>query len=316
VPNAAVGLSQGAVDQKMGVGAASWDHSQRLDVFYVGANGNLAHSWSWNHGLTWDADDWGRPAGYNIYGQVGVASWGDQRLDVFILGKTVPLETPNGTGNTLWHRYWDHGFASAWQSLGAAPYRNSSVDMGVSATSWGPGRIDVFAAGAIVDLQHWYSTNGTTFYADVWPTGAGVYGAPDVASWGDQRLDVFYRTLWQGPDDPAPTRHFWWDHGAYGIDDWGTPCAGYENPWDSMLLGAFPQNPSAVGSPPGPYHVGIVRDCNPASGGGMSDFYIRFLSYYSWSAAPPHSPRAPAPPQWSYAHSMGDGAAVMTYPPE
>ncbi len=212
----------------MGVGMSSWDKNFRRDAFYISDTGSVAHVFSNDRGSNWGADDWGAPSGYNLYGQMGVASWGSGRVDVFVLGKTGSLSSTDATGNSLFHRSWDNGSFSAWQNVGPAPYvfnapSSSTQDVGVSAVSWGPNRIDVFARGYGSTLAHWYSTNGTSFGSDTWPTGYAPFNAPDVASWGDQRLDVYYeRYTVAAPVVTDQLKHLWWDHGGSAEDDWGT----------------------------------------------------------------------------------------------
>lgn len=255
VPNAQPGLSGGYG----GIGQAArldgW-----LDVFYIGSGGTVAHSFL---DSSWYADDWGKPAGYNLFGHVGVASWGSDRLDVFVLGTTSPLSASSYSyaNVTLFHRYWTPSGASGWVSWGAASGPMGYINSGVSAVSWGGSRIDVFGknpGGA--GLKHWYSTDGVTFGSDTWPTAYTEYGAPSAVSWGDQRLDVFYRG---SSNSVYELRHVVWDHGAFFEDSWGKPCPS----WTGFLLGATAANMIGVS----PY-VGVQVDICSNTDPGISPF--------------------------------------------
>lgn len=206
-----------------GVGAVSWAHP-RLDVFYVSASNTLAHSYSNNNGVTWAHDDWGRPTTYlppnpRMFGSVAVTSSAPGRVDVFVLGAKGNLSAglPNAA---LYHRYWDNGYMSSWSSLGSAWVSSSFyVGQGVRGVSWGPGRSDVFAAGAGT-LQHWYSTNGTTFSKDAWPVVSGPYLIPGVGSRAPNVLDVVYTAS----SDFVTTRDTWWSSGSTGDYNRGNAC--------------------------------------------------------------------------------------------
>ncbi|HYW25580.1 MAG TPA: glycosyl hydrolase family 18 protein [Terriglobales bacterium] len=121
-----------------------------------------------------------------------VASWGTNRLDVFVVG----------LDSALWHDAWDGTSWSGWQSLGGL------VTSAPAAVSWGPNRIDVFVRGG-TDSSLWHlAWNGSGW---AWE-GLGGYltSAPAVSSWAANRLDVFVRAsdnaLW----------HKAWDGSAWG----------------------------------------------------------------------------------------------------
>jgi hypothetical protein len=61
-----------------------------------------------------------------------------------------------------------------------------------AAVSWGPNRIDVFAAGSDRALWHiWWDGRWSAWES----LGGNLHGGPDVASWGPLRLDVYARSV-------------------------------------------------------------------------------------------------------------------------
>ncbi len=97
----------------------------------------------------------------------GVASWGSGRLDVFI----------RGSDNALWHRFYDAGAWSAWESLGG------KISGTPAAVTWGVNRLDVFARGADNHLWHVCAAR-TTASGTAGTTVAGSSGSRlVVCSW-------------------------------------------------------------------------------------------------------------------------------------
>jgi len=103
-------------------------------------------------------------------------------------------------------RQW-HG----WEDLGGPITSSPAV------ASWGPARLDVFAAGADGQLVHkWW--DGQKWHD--WQTLGGTFkGGPATVSWGPDRIDVFVR----GQDDHLG--HLWWDGKKpwHGWEDLGGP---------------------------------------------------------------------------------------------
>jgi hypothetical protein len=67
--------------------------------------------------------------------KVSASSWGDDRIDLFVLGPFI-------TGSVNWHLTLISGQPrGVWEDIGT-PH---SLTLGIAAGSWGPGRIDVFA---------------------------------------------------------------------------------------------------------------------------------------------------------------------------
>ena len=99
-----------------------------------------------------------------------------------------------------------------WEDLGGPITSSPAV------ASWGPARLDVFAAGADGQLVHkWW--DGLKWHD--WQTLGGVFkGAPAAVSWGLHRIDVFV----QGIDDHLG--HLWWDGKKWrGWEDLSGPIA-------------------------------------------------------------------------------------------
>jgi peptidoglycan hydrolase-like protein with peptidoglycan-binding domain len=120
---------------------------------------------------------------------VGTASWGANRLDLFV----------RGTDNALWHKWWAPGW-SGWESLGGV------LTSGASATSWGPNRIDVVVRGTDNACWHKAWAPGWTGWSSL---GGVLTETPAICSWGPNRLDVFAR----GTDNAL--WHKWWNGSAW-----------------------------------------------------------------------------------------------------
>jgi hypothetical protein len=107
------------------------------------------------------------------------STWGPGRLDVFV----------RGGDKALWHKWYDSGTWSGWQSLGGI--LTSAPD----AVSWGTGRIDIFALDThhgVVQKSYVSGTGWSSWVSQGAPPG-GASSDPSVVSWGPGRLDVFVR---------------------------------------------------------------------------------------------------------------------------
>ncbi len=172
---------------------------------------------------------------------VGVSSWGESRLDCFVVSKNRALyhkwysggwsgwenlggqiySNPAavswnsnridvfaiGGNRAMWHRWWDGVSWKGWENLGGF------VTDGVGVSSWGPGRLDCFVVGKNRALYHkWYS-GGWSGWENL---GGQIYSNPAAVSWGPNRIDVFAiggdRSMW----------HRWWDGASWhGWEDLG-----------------------------------------------------------------------------------------------
>lgn len=114
------------------------------------------------------------------------ASWAPDRLDAFI----------TGTDSRMWHTWVD---GSGWHAFEQDPTPNNPpgnqtvrIASQVAATSFAPGRLDLFARSSSGQLLHkWFLLSlGWSRWENL---GGCIRGAPTVASWGPNRLDVFAR---------------------------------------------------------------------------------------------------------------------------
>jgi hypothetical protein len=130
---------------------------------------------------------------------LAVTSWGVDRLDAFVRGKSGGVLHQMVVGA--------EPMAPTWVSLGAISTTDSPC-----AVSWGPYRIDVFARSSSGSLLHKYlddETWGPT--KTTWqPLGGIIVGPPVAVSWGPGRLDVFA----VGKD--CALWHWGWDKGPKG----------------------------------------------------------------------------------------------------
>lgn len=133
----------------------------------------------WRNGCTWsNVEDMGAPAGTTLVGKPAVASWGPNRMDIFV----------RGADGALYQKWWDGSRWSDWVKLSA----NGQLTGDPAAVSWGHNRIDIFAKGNPDGLWHlWW--DGTKWNQ---PENLGgiIIGAPTVSTWGVNRLDVFVRS--------------------------------------------------------------------------------------------------------------------------
>lgn len=116
-----------------------------------------------------------------LKGAPAVASWGPDRLDVFV----------RGTDDALWHNAWNGSNWSGWGSL------DGILSSSPAAVSWGPNRIDVFALGTTRhlwqmtwDISNWSGWIDLGAFND--PDGIWlVQGDPAVTSLSPGSLELF-----------------------------------------------------------------------------------------------------------------------------
>jgi hypothetical protein len=136
------------------------------------------------------------------------ASWGANRLDVFVLG----------ADRALYHKWWN---GSAWgPSLTGYEAMGGICTSVPQAVAWGANRLDVFVTGTDSALYHkWWNGSawGPSPLTGYEYMGGVCVGDPRVISWGPDRLDVFVL----GTD--RALYHKWWDGSA-----WGPSLTGYE----------------------------------------------------------------------------------------
>lgn len=132
-----------------------------------------------------------------------VASWGANRLDVFV----------RGMNDTLWHKSWASGW-SDWENLSGG----SEITSSPAAVSWGENRIDIFALGTDRQVWQYVWDNGWSgWFPQGWSDveGDGLFeDSPAVSTLGFNHLDLFVRRA-----NHSLARKFW--DGA-GWSDWVT----------------------------------------------------------------------------------------------
>jgi hypothetical protein len=192
---------------KTQLSVVNWTYD-RVDLFGLDTAGAILHAATW-----WDrsatslaAERFTAPDHETFSAPPSVASQGFGQLSVFVVGQVVP-----GFSLLLYKSYdyatgWVPAASNDWTVL-PSPWTPASQ---IAATAWGPKRIDLFFIDITNVLRHgWSLDGGSTWGWGNWfvdnPPG-GFRGAPAVASWGDQRLDLFA----VGGD--GNLYHHWWDH--------------------------------------------------------------------------------------------------------
>lgn len=251
--------------------AVSWGNN-RIDLFAVdnGDDYSLIHYWydgvwhPWESlsqpGRFWDgtprlvnSDNW-VPWGYPdpapndwILTPPTACSWGPNHLDVFVMSGSrisppgwsgAPFAMPFSSNDWYLRQItFDTDGWSPWK--GVPGIIRITPGGGFAATSWGPGRIDLFAIDTTGSLRHlWYANNqwnGPAGGPLAWenlgappaPANLVLGASPTASSWGPNRLDVFAL----GGTDSA-LWHIWYD--------------GTWHPWES--LGGFLAGPPGSAS--------------------------------------------------------------------
>jgi hypothetical protein len=249
-------------------GSASHPHGN-WGSWYVDANNHMQQTYPtdyWSHAQGQPfipTNDWGAaPLGYAFAGSTDVASMGDGRVDVFVVGYSTSA-TP--TAPHLFHRYWDLrtvGLAPSWIDMGDLKTSQpgltfipglESIVSGPGAVSRYDGDIQVYLTANVAGDSHPHLVNvqcaGTQCDAGAWSSwdlgapsdGSILAGDPDAASWGNGRLDVFVREAggaklahWFYTGDSTNWNYapFTW-HTEY----WAAPAS----------MGIFTGNPSVTG---------------------------------------------------------------------
>ncbi len=259
VPNSSYESWGGPTSSIVAAPAAVSHDPGYVDLFVHSANGHIYQAYTQDSAATHHGwYDWGAaPSPYSFYGKVSVASWGSNRIDLFVGGQS------SSGARALFHRSWDAGVATAWTQIPVSYSPASSP----AATSWGPSRIDVVQVGADGVLHQLSSLDGTSFTEDSWaPPGTTLTGDPDIGSHLQGYLDAFVGDIggqiwhaYQYPSAQAPGGR---------VHGWDT----LPNPPSVVMR--TPSNPSVVGM--GDYRLRVnVTDTNGAS---WANFYD-----YSWS---------------------------------
>jgi hypothetical protein len=175
------------------VSSFSWGANSSSFVFALSSTKSLVYKAL--NGTTWDRE-WTDIGGSFLFPPT-VLSWGPGRIDALGVQADRALHWRSFSGGA-WNPWWSLG--GGWSTA-------------VSAVSRAPGRIDAFGVG--LDGGLWHAAGGPTeggagpvdetTWAALEGLGGGVLGAPSVASWGPDRLDVFVR----GTDNTLS--QMWWD---------------------------------------------------------------------------------------------------------
>lgn len=217
---------------------ACWS-ATRFDVFARNKAGGLDHIYYEGSWKSWETV---LPDGVQTGATVEVDSWGEGRLDIFVvkfdnslhhcyfennkwgpwepLGGNVPGKmsvvsfTPGhidiftqGQDKTVWHRFWDRHFWSDWHSIGGKMDNSSELE----AVAWGGNRLDLFIKGPDKALYHAYWAGGNTWSDFERIGGNRMNSSPAVTTWGNNRLDIFAL----GPDNSI--RQMFWDGVKWGL---------------------------------------------------------------------------------------------------
>ncbi len=132
------------------------------------------------------------------------SSWSPGKLDLFIQGTNV-------SGPNMWYKSFSSDVG--WSDYLQDPPMDESVRVTsqISAVSWEPGRIDIFARSEDATLIHKYYRQyfGWSSWEDL---GGCIIDAPSVSSWAANRLDIFV----QGCNETGPNMyHKWWNNGSW-----------------------------------------------------------------------------------------------------
>jgi len=162
-----------------------------------------------------------------------VASWGQNRLDIF----------GRGLDKAAFHKAWANTWypsPAAWESLDGGFVGPLAV------SSWGIDRLDIFGVGLDKAMWHKAWAKGWSPSQESWEQlGGGFISEPAVASWGPERLDIFGLGLDQG---------VW--HKA-----WANTWYPSQNDWEA-LGGKFISRPAVASWGPGRldiFGVGLDR---------------------------------------------------------
>lgn len=142
-------------------------------------------------------------------------------------------------------RRFDGSFRPAWyafrsQTGAPAPAWHSPVNLGgqivgdPDASSWGWGRLDVFARGTN-DALHTIYFDGTNWSGWSNLGGPTLTSAPGAVAWGPNRIDVVGRA------SDGTVAHWWYDGSKWNIDNLGGPILGSPDisSWSAGRLDVF-----------------------------------------------------------------------------
>jgi hypothetical protein len=167
--------------------AAGTLNGARVDVVARDSDNNMWHIAFGDDGQS--LFGWQPLGGGSFASAPSMVTWGNGRLDVFVLG----------ANNQMLHQtYDDNSWNQSWEDLGGTFASPPAV------ISWGPGRLDVFALGGDNQMYHRGYDGG---WLGPWESLGGVFNSPPAAAArAADRLDVFglgtdnnvYHASWDG----------------------------------------------------------------------------------------------------------------------
>jgi hypothetical protein len=134
------------------------------------------------------------------------------------------LRRADGTFRPAWYAFQEHAAAKAWPALEWQPNDNLGKPANGGLTSdpdmstWGYGRLDIFARGPNNELVHKAYENGWHPWENL---GGTLASGPSAVSWSWNRIDIVARAT------DGTILHWAWDGTAYvGPDNLGKPANG------------------------------------------------------------------------------------------
>ncbi|KAF2169268.1 hypothetical protein M409DRAFT_52531 [Zasmidium cellare ATCC 36951] len=204
--------------------SAASSGKDRLDVVDMIVNNSHTYVGDYVH-LYWDGHEWN---GWKDWSEKGVAfssppsivSWGPDRFDVFGVD----------ANQTVRHKYWDgKKYNDGWELLDRSTCDGEENNCdppdgfksdSVTASSWGPGRWDVWAVGNDAQLWHTYWDGSSIKPCE--PLGGSFEAASQVLHWSQDRIDIVVFGGTEG--DPYLYKYGYWDgshwHWKPSAEDW------------------------------------------------------------------------------------------------
>jgi hypothetical protein len=213
------------------VGTSRWG-TDGIDVFVLGTDGNMWHSWFDGDWYDWESLAPGNvefepylssPFGGAEAPGLGATSWSPGRIDVFAINTAGLIHAWHDVPQNSAHsKNW------GWEDLAiqssAFPFEHMvGVEIATpTAAAWGPGRLDIFLSTTDEVAHKWYDgQSGWHDWESLTPSPPYIFGPPSVASWGLNRLDVFVPasgTIWQLTYDDTP------NHQDFTVDVTSNSC--------------------------------------------------------------------------------------------
>lgn len=171
----------------------------------------LQKNWDTGAGSPWAS--WWSPATGDPCSSSGNGhnSWRELYYDdAASLGLKYDLVNANGLrGAGMWALGYDGASQDLWNELQVKFFL--ALSSGADVSSWGPGRLDVFAKGPDNALWHKYYAGGWSIWTSL---GGQITSEPAAVSWSSGRIDVFAR----GANNDL--QHIFYDASGGGWSSW------------------------------------------------------------------------------------------------